>query len=56
MGMVVSYDGKDLITVEGNTSPPKMGFAVDRDGDGLYKKYRTAESLGSRGGFIMLEF
>jgi hypothetical protein len=56
MGMVVEYDGEKLIAIEGNTSPPNTGTNVDRDGDGLYLKYRTLKSLGSKGGFVRLDF
>ena len=56
MGMVVDATTNGISTVEGNTSPPKIGTAVEREGDGLYKKYRSFASLGSKGGFVLLDF
>lgn len=37
VGLVESCDGKNLVTIEGNTS----GTANSANGDGVYRKYRT---------------
>lgn len=44
-------DGRGVITVEGNTGPPR-GSGVERDGDGVYRKSRLWSELGAGGGFI----
>ena len=44
-------------TVEGNTSPePEDYSVVERDGDGVFKKWRTWGELGQYGGFVRLDF
>jgi len=44
-----------VVTVEGNTGPDRAD-AVQRDGDGVYRKRRAWGSLGVRGGFIKIDF
>jgi hypothetical protein len=48
--------GYRLVTVEGNTGPAGTAGAVEREGDGVYRKARSIASLGSGGGFIRLPF
>jgi hypothetical protein len=44
-------------TVEGNTSPePEDYAAVERDGDGVVKKWRTWGEFGQYGGFVRIQF
>ncbi len=44
VGFVVGLEGKVLLTIEGNTSD---GSGVSRDGDGVYKRLRSINSVGS---------
>lgn len=51
-GPIDSRDGS-IETVEGNTS---AGTGVNRNGDGVYLKYRSRSAFGPGGGFIRLAF
>lgn len=49
-GIVISSNKDGFVSVEGNTSP---GKGVEANGDGVYRKNRSWNSLGSQGGFMM---
>ena len=49
-GIVISSNKDGFVCVEGNTSPGKN---VEANGDGVYRKNRTWNMLGSEGGFMM---
>lgn len=49
-GIVISSNKDGFVSVEGNTSP---GKGVEANGDGVYRKNRSWNSLGSGGGFMM---
>lgn len=51
VGIVDSVTSKGVWTIEGNTGPDG-----GRDGDGVYKKFRTWSELGLYGGFVRLPF
>jgi len=53
VGIVDSVTSKGVWTIEGNTGP---GIGVKSDGDGVYKKFRTWDSLGIKGGFVRIPF
>lgn len=53
VGIVVGVDGSGVHTVEGNTSP---GPGVNRDGDGVFRRYRRWSELGELGGFARINF
>lgn len=53
VGIITEVFDEGVNTVEGNTSKPN---GVDADGDGVYKKFRTWESIGELGGFVRLPF
>lgn len=53
VGIVIAIQADGVWTVEGNTSD---GTGVDRDGDGVYKRFRTWKSLGAGGGFGRSDF
>jgi hypothetical protein len=53
VGIVDSVLPNGVWTIEGNTGP---GAGVKADGDGVYKKFRTWDSLGLYGGFVRLPF
>ncbi len=53
IGIVVKVTKSGVWAVEGNTSG---GHGVQRDGDGVYRRWRTWDSLGTGGGFIRLPF
>ena len=54
-GIVVRVDGGRMSTIEGNTSPDPADSAVDREGDGIFRRTRSihfaprASSLWLRG-------
>lgn len=55
IGIVVKVGENGVYTVEGNTGPdPANG--VNRDGDGVYRRFRPWASLGRFGGFARLNF
>jgi hypothetical protein len=57
MGVVDKVGDWGVHTIEGNTSPETDDAEyVDRDGDGYYPKVRNWSELGSKGGFIALDF
>ena len=57
MGVVDKVGDWGVHTIEGNTSPELDDSEfVDRDGDGYYPKVRNWSELGSKGGFIKLDF
>jgi len=57
MGMVDKVADYGVLTIEGNTSPETGDLEfVDRDGDGYYPKVRHWAELGTKGGFIALDF
>ena len=44
-------------SVEGNTSPEAEDEdAVERDGDGVFRKVRAWHELGINGGFVAIDF
>ena len=56
IGIVVGCPSTGIwTTVEGNTGPD-TATSVNRDGDGVYQKRRTRAMLGSRGGFVRINF
>lgn len=58
-GIVVELDSRNrgVWTVEGNTSPEPSDYStVERDGDGVYKKWRTWGEFGQFGGFARIDF
>lgn len=58
-GIVVEIDpnGRGVWTVEGNTSPEPDDYAhVEREGDGVYRKWRTWGEFGQYGGFARIDF
>ena len=56
IGIVVGCPSAGIwTTVEGNTGPD-TATSVNRDGDGVYQKRRTRAMLGSRGGFVRINF
>ena len=58
-GIVVEVpaNGRGVWTVEGNTSPEPDDYKnVERDGDGVYRKWRTWGELGQYGGFAKIDF
>jgi hypothetical protein len=57
MGVVDKIGDWGVHTIEGNTSPELDDSEfVDRDGDGYYPKVRNWSELGTKGGFIKLDF
>lgn len=57
IGIVASVRKTGLITIEGNTSPePEDASAVERDGDGVYRKNRRWTELGKFGGILLVDF
>lgn len=58
--IVCGIDDTTLLTVEANTSPAPGSAAVDREGDGIYRKTRTLKFAPSTGlhliGFILPMF
>lgn len=42
-GLVVHQNGDAISTIEGNTSPMPGSSALDRDGDGIFKKVRLLD-------------
>ncbi|MBI1733209.1 MAG: CHAP domain-containing protein [Gammaproteobacteria bacterium] len=40
-GIVVRSDGGRISTIEGNTSPDPANAALDREGDGIFRRTRT---------------
>ena len=58
-GIVVELDknNRGVWTVEGNTSPePEDYSAVEREGDGVHRKWRTWGEFGQYGGFVRIDF
>jgi len=55
VGLVLEVTDQGVWTVEGNTGP-SAGNGVNRDGDGVYKKFRPWNALGLKGGFVRLPF
>jgi cell wall-associated NlpC family hydrolase len=55
VGIVVKPIGSGFWSVEGNTGSDGAG-AVNREGDGVYRKLRRPRSLGVHGGFVRLPF
>lgn len=53
VGIVDSVLPNGVWTIEGNTGG---GADVNADGDGVFKKFRTWDSLGLYGGFVRLPF
>jgi hypothetical protein len=53
VGIVVGVDGLGVHTVEGNTSG---GPGVEREGGGVFKRYRRWAELGELGGFGRINF
>lgn len=49
-GIVVKVEKTGVWVVEGNTGPDK-GRTVERDGQGVFLKFRTWGSIGTKGGF-----
>lgn len=47
-GLVVDVESNGFWSIEGNTGP---GPGVEREGQGVYKKFRTWSNLGLLGGF-----
>lgn len=57
MGMVDKVANYGVLTVEGNTSPETADTEwVNREGDGYYPKVRHWSELGTKGGFIAIDF
>lgn len=57
MGVVDKVGTTGVLTIEGNTIPEHGDSEfVDRDGDGYYPKVRDWSELGTKGGFIALDF
>ena len=57
IGIVVqqfSSPRRRCVTVEGNTGPADAAGAVQREGDGVYRKYRDISDFGEYGGFVRL--
>lgn len=54
-GIVVGVTKDGVYTVEGNTGPDK-GNEVERDGQGVYRKFRSWAMLGTYGGFGRCNF
>jgi hypothetical protein len=40
-GIVVRVDGERMSTIEGNTSPDPVTAAMDREGDGIFRRTRS---------------
>lgn len=56
IGIVVEVGTADgFVSVEGNTGPDR-GAAVERDGDGVYRKRRRWSALGRGGGVIRINW
>lgn len=55
IGIVVKPGARGVYTVEGNTGPD-AGPGVEREGDGVYRKFRRWAAFGKHGGFVRLEF
>ena len=56
-GIVTEVLPLGVWTVEGNTSPePEDVDLVERDGDGVYRKFRNWSELGKYGGFVRIDF
>lgn len=52
-GLVVGCDGKNIATIEGNTSAGKAVSAeADRNGDGIFKKVRTLDFTETSGLYL----
>jgi hypothetical protein len=51
IGIVVEVTTNGVFTVEGNTGP-QGAVGVQREGDGVYKKFRGWSALGAEGGFV----
>lgn len=57
MGVIDTIKDWGVYTIEGNTCPEiDDSEYVDRDGDGYYAKTRNWAELGSKGGFIVVNF
>lgn len=54
-GIVVKVAKTGVYTVEGNTGPDS-GSEVQRDGDGVFRKWRSWNAFGQLGGFARIPF
>lgn len=57
IGVIQSVHSWGCWTIEGNTSPePSDAYAVERDGDGYFRKKRNWSELGTFGGVLTVNF
>lgn len=57
IGIIASVRKTGIITVEGNTGPePEDAHAIEREGDGVYRKDRKWTELGKFGGILLVDF
>ena len=55
IGIVDKVSGRGVYVIAGNTSAADDDQYVERDGDGVFRKFYSYQSLGKFGGFVVMD-